>query len=156
MSLRLPPLSEAASGVPRPQVIRWCLEPCRARSTGLGPVLFPPNARTCELSIAARDQSRARRRLAAMRREEGEVILAHQDRPRAASPTTAHAALPHAGLLPLPQPAPTGNRGSAAHLLGQVLPRDPRPPHEQDPGQNLAVIDPLAPRKAMPPRHPRD
>ena len=42
MSLRLPPVSEQASGVPRPQAIRWCLEPLLERSTGLGPVLVPP------------------------------------------------------------------------------------------------------------------
>jgi len=39
MSLRWPPVSETASGMPCASVIRWCLEPGRARSTGLGPVL---------------------------------------------------------------------------------------------------------------------
>jgi hypothetical protein len=42
MSLRLPPVSETASGVPRPQAIKWCFEPLLERSTGLGPVLAPP------------------------------------------------------------------------------------------------------------------
>jgi hypothetical protein len=42
MSLRLPPVGPTVSGLPRPQTIRWCLEPFRERSTGLGPVLAPP------------------------------------------------------------------------------------------------------------------
>ena len=41
MSWRLPPVSVHASGVPRPSVRRWCLEPGRPLSTGLGPVLPP-------------------------------------------------------------------------------------------------------------------
>ncbi len=43
-SLRLPPVSETASGIPCASVIRWCFEPGRARSTGLGPVLGRPSA----------------------------------------------------------------------------------------------------------------
>ena len=38
-SLRFPPVSDTASGMPCALVIRWCFEPGRARSTGLGPVL---------------------------------------------------------------------------------------------------------------------
>jgi hypothetical protein len=38
-SLRWPPVRETASGMPCASLIRWCLEPGRARSTGLGPVL---------------------------------------------------------------------------------------------------------------------
>ena len=38
-SLRLPPVSDTASGMPCASVITWCFEPGRARSTGLGPVL---------------------------------------------------------------------------------------------------------------------
>ena len=57
-SLRLPPVSDTASGVPWPSVSTWCFEPVGARSTGLGPVFGPPlSARTWELSITARDQS---------------------------------------------------------------------------------------------------
>ena len=40
-SLRLPPVSEIASGIPPESVSRWCLEPVRARSTGEGPVKAP-------------------------------------------------------------------------------------------------------------------
>lgn len=37
-SLRFPPVSDAASGMPWPSVRTWCLLPGRARSTGLGPL----------------------------------------------------------------------------------------------------------------------
>ena len=40
-SLRLPPVSETASGMPWPSTTRWCLLPGLARSTGLGPLLGP-------------------------------------------------------------------------------------------------------------------
>lgn len=40
-SLRFPPVSRTASGVPCPSVIRWCFEPARPRSTGDGPVWLP-------------------------------------------------------------------------------------------------------------------
>jgi hypothetical protein len=51
MSLRLPPVSETASGMPCASVIRWCLEPARTRSTGLAPVLgrpSPPAHASCQ------------------------------------------------------------------------------------------------------------
>jgi hypothetical protein len=41
MSLRLPPVSVTASGMPPASQIRWCLEPGRARSTGEGPTWSP-------------------------------------------------------------------------------------------------------------------
>jgi hypothetical protein len=57
-SLPFPPVSVTASAMPLPSVITWCLDPVRARSTGLGPVLAPPfSARTCDPSAADRDQS---------------------------------------------------------------------------------------------------
>ncbi len=40
-SLRFPPGSDTASGIPWPSVMMWCLLPGRARSTGLGPLLGP-------------------------------------------------------------------------------------------------------------------
>jgi hypothetical protein len=46
-SLRLPPVSETASGMPCASVITWCFEPGRARSTGLGPVLGRPSSPGC-------------------------------------------------------------------------------------------------------------
>lgn len=38
-SLWLPPVSDTCNGVACPSVVRWCFEPVRARSTGLGLVL---------------------------------------------------------------------------------------------------------------------
>ena len=40
-SLRLAPVRMTARGMPCASVIRWCLEPGRARSVGLGPVFDP-------------------------------------------------------------------------------------------------------------------
>ena len=40
-SLRLPPVRGTASGMPAASVIRWCLDPLRPRSTGLGPTWSP-------------------------------------------------------------------------------------------------------------------
>ena len=40
-SLRLPPVSVTASGMPLVSQIRWCLEPGRPRSTGDGPTWSP-------------------------------------------------------------------------------------------------------------------
>ncbi len=57
-SLRFPPVSDTASGMPWVSVMTWCLLPGRARSTGLGPLFGPRRAaRTWEESITARDQS---------------------------------------------------------------------------------------------------
>ena len=41
-SLRLPPVTVQASGIPVASTRRWCLEPFLALSTGLGPVSEPP------------------------------------------------------------------------------------------------------------------
>jgi hypothetical protein len=40
--LRLPPVTDQASGIPLASTRRWCLEPFLALSTGLGPVSEPP------------------------------------------------------------------------------------------------------------------
>ena len=51
MSLRLPPVSDTASGIPCPSVITWCFEPGLARPTGLGPVSgrpSPPARASCQ------------------------------------------------------------------------------------------------------------
>ena len=40
-SLRCPPVNVTARGRPPASVIRWCLEPGRPRSTGLGPTSSP-------------------------------------------------------------------------------------------------------------------
>jgi hypothetical protein len=107
MSLWLAPLKESASGVPRPQVTGWCLEPLLPRSTGLGPVFSPPD---------------------------GADVRAVDRRPRPVDPVGLAElreqqlvqALPDALLLPLSQRSPARHARAAAHLLRQVFPRDPR------------------------------
>ena len=90
MSWRLPSVSDTASRMPCASVIRWRLEPGpgkvdRAR-VGFGP---PLTARTCELSMTARDQSRA-----------GRVQLTQQRLVQV---------LPYPGFLPVAQPPPAGH-----------------------------------------------
>ena len=64
--------------------------------------------------------------------------------------------LPHAGLLPLAQPPPARHTRAIAKLRRQVVPRDPRVQHVQDPVQRLAVIKPVAARVPEAARHDRD
>jgi|HubBroStandDraft_6_1064221.scaffolds.fasta_scaffold100894_3 uncharacterized protein with PQ loop repeat len=54
--------------------------------------------------------------------------------------------------LPVPEPPPARHPRPEPQLLRQELPRDPRIQHEQDPGQHLAVIQPLTPWMISPPR----
>ena len=54
--------------------------------------------------------------------------------------------LPHAGVLPRHQPAPTDGPGPTAHLARQHVPRDAAAEHEQDAGEYGAVGNRLAPR----------
>ncbi len=49
-------------------------------------------------------------------------------------------ALPYPGVVPVPQPPPTGHTGAEAQLLGQELPLNGRVQHEQDAAQRFAVI----------------
>ncbi len=57
-SLRLVPVRMTANGMPCASVIRWCLEPGRARSVGLGPVFDPhPQRERRKSSTMQRDQS---------------------------------------------------------------------------------------------------
>src|SRR5271156_1288796 len=105
-SLRFPPVSETASGIPCPSVITWSFEPVRARSTGLGPVFGPPfTARTCDPSITALDQSSA---------------------PAAfSSASSSSCSCCHTRLLPVRQPPPARHPRAEAQLLWQELPGDP-------------------------------
>ncbi len=48
---------------------------------------------------------------------------------------------PHPGLVPLFQASPAGHAATAAHLLGQHLPGDARPEHEQDAGEGGPIVD---------------
>src|SRR5262249_37174864 len=47
--------------------------------------------------------------------------------------------LPHAGPIPVAQPAPTGHATAAAHLLRQKFPGEAALEDEEDAGQRLAV-----------------
>ena len=101
----------------------------RARA-GLG---APPKARTWELSIAARDQSI---RSASLSFAKSSTC----SRPH--TPACCHSR----------KSSPAGHPRAATHLLRQVLPGDPRLQYEQDPGEHLAIVDPLTPGKPVPPR----
>ena len=137
MSFRLPPVSPTVSGLPRPQTIRWCLEPLRERSTGLGPVLAPPK-RPHVRAVDRRSRPVDPLRLVELREQQLVQLL------------------PDAGLLPLAQPAPAGHPRAAAHLLRQVLPRG-----SPSAARTRSRSAPSGPRSAsdrepMPPRHLRD
>src|SRR5690242_8247982 len=122
-SCRLPPVSVAASGMPPASVITWCLDPARARSTGLGPVLAPLLA----LARATRPPPPATSRS-----------------PGGVEPGQQHLVqpLPHSRLVPVPQPPPAGHPRPVSQLLRRELPRDAGVQHEQDPAQRVAVIQP--------------
>src|SRR4051812_1219811 len=49
--------------------------------------------------------------------------------------------LPDPPALPVPQAAPAGDPGAAAHLQGEVFPGDAGLEDEDDAGQTRAVID---------------
>lgn len=119
-SLRLPPVRITASGVPCPSVIRWCFDPVRPRSTGLGPVWLPfygPH-------VAGVDH-RTRPVEAGRRVELGQQHLVEL--------------LPDAGLVPVPKPPPAGHARTEAQLPWQELPLDARVQHEEDAAQHLPV-----------------
>src|SRR5262249_34195921 len=48
---------------------------------------------------------------------------------------------PAAGGLPVAQAVPTGHAATAAHLLRQVFPGDAGLEEEDDPGEDLAIIE---------------
>jgi hypothetical protein len=49
--------------------------------------------------------------------------------------------LPHSGLVPFLEATPAGHSGTAAHLLGQHLPRDAALEDEQYASDSGAVVD---------------
>ena len=63
--------------------------------------------------------------------------------------------LPHAGLLPRDEPAPTDRPGPTAYLARQHVPRETAAEDEQDTGQDDTVGDRLAARVSAIPRRPR-
>ena len=73
--MRLPPVTEKASGIPLASTSRWCLDPFLARSTGLGPVAEPPFSPARGWSRRPRATTRSHPR-------------------RASAPTRPHAAAP--------------------------------------------------------------
>ena len=125
-SLRLPPVSDTASGMPCASVIRCCLAPDPARSAGPGPVLGRPSspARASRRSPPATSPVRPR---------------------RATQPAAIHAAA--ATLRPDASPAAAASRSSPsqAQLPRQELPRNPRTQDKQHPGQDLPVSSRLRP-----------
>ena len=89
-----------------PSMRRWCLEPFRARSTGLGPVAEPPFSPDVTAVATARDQSRRPR--------------------RSVRPSSAVQPLPHPGLAATPPAAasrssPTRTRAPAAGAATPAL-----------------------------------
>lgn len=119
-SLRLPPVRITASGVPWPSVIRWCFDPDRARSTGLGPVWSP----FCGPHVAGIDDGP--RPVETGRR----VQLGQQHFVQA---------LPDAGLVPVAQLPPARHARPEAQLLQQDLPLNAGVEHEEDAAQHLPV-----------------
>src|SRR6185437_4485699 len=53
--------------------------------------------------------------------------------------------VPGAGGLPVAQAVPAGHAATAAHLLGQVLPGDAGLEDEDDPGEDLTIVEERAP-----------
>src|SRR5437870_3717652 len=118
---RLAPVRRTASGVPLPSTSRWRLVPFLARSVGFGPVSAPKNG--------------------------AEGLAVHA----AMLPVDAlllpdplqqgvQEFLPDAFALPVPQPAPAGHAGAAAHLLREHLPGDAALQDEDNAGQAGAVV----------------
>jgi hypothetical protein len=109
----------------------------RERSTGDGPVKSPPKAHAHAIHRPRRATIDRARRV-----EPNEQALVQR--------------VPHAGLLPVTQSPPRRDPGAVAVLLGQVLPRDPRVQHMQDPVEHQPIGQWLAPRIAPPTPTNRD
>ena len=58
--------------------------------------------------------------------------------------------LPDARPLPVPQAPPARHPGATAHLLGQRLPRDPGPEHEENAREDLPAVERFAARIPSP------
>src|SRR5215204_5386004 len=118
-SWRLPPVSAQASGSPVWSTRRWCLEPLRPLSTGLGPVSEPP---FFGLDVAGvGDRPRPLDLTSGVQSGEQQLVQA----------------LPDPGPLPLVQAPPAGRARAEAELERQVAPGEPRVQHEQDPAERF-------------------
>ncbi|GIK76924.1 MAG: hypothetical protein BroJett022_06140 [Actinomycetes bacterium] len=111
-SLRLPPVSETASGTPRESLSRWCLEPVRARSTGEGPVQPPSQS----AYVAAIDRGRCPVDPAGLVEPAQQLSVKSVEDP---------------GPLPVLQASVCGRR-RAAEFLWQVSPGDAGDQDEDD------------------------
>src|SRR5262249_6867068 len=120
-SLRLAAVMRTASGVPLPSTSRCRLVPFLARSVGFLPVRPPKNGAEALAVHAAVLPVDAL--LLADPLEQGVQEL-----------------LPDAAPLPVPEPAPAGHAGPAAHLLREHLPGDAAPQDEDDAGQAGPVV----------------
>src|SRR5262245_38686524 len=116
MSFTLAAVTCATSGTPRASVMRWCLDPALRRSVGFGPVFFPAHG----ADGAAVDDG---------------PPLVETAAPTEFSEQRLMKLLPYPGALPLHQPALAGAARATAHLLRQH-PRNARPQHEQNPGED--------------------
>ena len=113
-----------AGRTPLASTTRWYLLPGLPRSTGLGPVSSPTTR-------ADADRVDRRPRPVDLR------VIAEPVQQPVVQP------LPHAGGLPVPQPAPTGDRTAAAQLAGgQQPPGHPGAQHVDDPAEDRPVVDP--------------
>src|SRR5262249_56202985 len=97
MSLRLPPVSAQASGIPVASTSRWCLEPFLALSTGLGPVAAPP----------------FRLHVAGVNHSSRPLDLARRTQPREQQLVQP---IPDPGPLPRVQATPAGHTGAETNL----------------------------------------
>ena len=102
------------SGVPRPQTIRWCLEPLPSGRPGSARSWRPPNARTCEL----RSPPATSRSAPPLQLRQQQLV---QPLPDAAS---CHSRK-HANRYPEPQPISCGSTPTGSPSQ-----------HEQDPAQH--------------------
>lgn len=120
-SLRCPPVSVIARGTPPASVIRWCLEPLRARSTGEGPVKPP---------LKSADMAAVHHRCRPI--DSSDAVEAAQQLLMQLGE--------HTGPLPLDQP-PVRDRGRAAQLARQMPPGDTGEQHEHNRAEADAIID---------------
>ena len=134
MSCRFAPVRIAARGMPLASVMRWCLLPSLRLSTGLGPVFPPATDRANRCAVNDRPRPVDPVRGAQLGKQRGVQLL------------------PHACLLPISKTSPTCHARTTSHLLGQHLPRNTAPQHEQDAGQRLSVLDRLPTGVSITPR----